>query len=297
MFSAKHFIIYVFLALAINNIAAQNITGTWEGRLNKDRFLQLNIVQNGDRICGYTWDYLLNNPESFCKTYFEGCYSHTLKIWGINAVSFIDKSDSNHTLMSLQFHYKMAGKSEILKYSPGPGLKVLSILLPEETINAIYLKKVSDKPVEIIEKMKDCMPYDRAKGSVSEYIKPDIEKIAAQLVKRKNIEQKRIEVNTKYINLKVYDNAVIDGDTVSILCDGKILTMHQLLTEKAIEFNIELDENLKQHEIILFAENLGSIPPNTALLIITAGDKRYELFASANLQENAVLILNYKPEK
>ena len=73
--------------------------------------------------------------------------------------------------------------------------------------------------------------------------------------------------------------------------------MHQLLTEKAIEFNIELDENLKQHEIILFAENLGSIPPNTALLIITAGDKRYELFASANLQENAVLILNYKPEK
>jgi hypothetical protein len=89
----------------------------------------------------------------------------------------------------------------------------------------------------------------------------------------------------------------MDGDTVSILYNGKMLLTHQLLSEKGIELNIELDEKQTRHEITLFAENLGSIPPNTALVVITAGKKRYELFASASLEENAVLVFNYKPQK
>jgi hypothetical protein len=94
----------------------------------------------------------------------------------------------------------------------------------------------------------------------------------------------------------VYDNAIMDGDTVSILYNGKLLLSHQLLSEKAIEINLVLDEKKTRHEITLFAENLGSIPPNTALVVITAGDKRYELFASASLEENAVLVFDYRPK-
>jgi hypothetical protein len=88
----------------------------------------------------------------------------------------------------------------------------------------------------------------------------------------------------------------MDGDTVSILYNGKMLLTHQLLSEKGIELNIELDEKQTSHEITLFAENLGSIPPNTALIVITAGTRRYELFASASLEENAVLVFEYKPK-
>jgi hypothetical protein len=46
----------------------------------------------------------------------------------------------------------------------------------------------------------------------------------------------------------------------------------------------------------MFAENLGSIPPNTALIVVTAGTKRYELHSSASLEENAVMLFEYKPE-
>jgi hypothetical protein len=44
----------------------------------------------------------------------------------------------------------------------------------------------------------------------------------------------------------------------------------------------------------MFAENLGSIPPNTALIVVTAGNKRYELRSKASLEENAVLLFEYK---
>jgi hypothetical protein len=127
-------------------------------------------------------------------------------------------------------------------------------------------------------------------------IKKDSAAGAKTVAQRKNKEQIHIEVEVKTINLKVYDNAIIDGDTVSILYNGKMLVTHQLLSEKAIELNIELDEKQTRHEITLFAENLGSIPPNTALIVITAGKKRYELFASASLEENAVLVFDYKPQ-
>ena len=102
-------------------------------------------------------------------------------------------------------------------------------------------------------------------------------------------------VNTKNITLSVYDNAIVDGDSVSIFFNGKLLLSHQKLEEKPIILHIELDENRTRNEILLFAENLGSIPPNTALVVVTAGDKRYELFSKASLEENAVLVIEYRP--
>ena len=193
----------------------------------------------------------------------------------------------------------------------------------------VYLKKVADQPYELIELMKDCIAGDKkptdsivrkvlepkdSLPSIVKIITPEkpprslppvtvpVEKkteninVPKTLAQRKNKEQKSIVVDVKTINLKVYDNAIMDGDTVSILYNGKMLLTHQLLSEKGIELNIELDENLTRHEITLFAENLGSIPPNTALIVITAGKKRYELFASASLEENAVLVFEYKPK-
>jgi len=47
------------------------------------------------------------------------------------------------------------------------------------------------------------------------------------------------------------------------------------------------------HEFILVANNLGRIPPNTALMRITAGLKVYELFASTSLSENASVVIIY----
>jgi len=44
------------------------------------------------------------------------------------------------------------------------------------------------------------------------------------------------------------------------------------------------------------AENLGSIPPNTALLIITAGKKRYRLFLSSTKTNTAVIRFVYNKE-
>lgn len=343
MCQAKRYIISSLIILLATHLPAQDITGTWEGDLGPDQFLQLNIIQNGDKLCGYTWDYVRRDQQSTCKAYFEATYNKKEDKWLFTGTAFF-KNSGSHTLMQLSLKYRKS-KGKFF-------LEGVSINEPEEPLfffrdetdpfrfmkpkdDLVFLKKVSNTPSEILEQMKDCyekkkktfakvdkiIPAEKPKDTVAKKdtiakILPPVEKpkdtvvkillpvekltdslaIPKELVKRKNSEQSHLEVNVKTITLNVYDNAVVDGDTISVFYNGKLLLSHQRLSEKPIVINLTLDEKQTRHEIVLFAENLGSIPPNTALIVIYAGDKRYELFSSASLEENAVLVFNYKPK-
>jgi hypothetical protein len=324
----KSYIIALAAFFLCSNLPAQNLTGTWEGDMGTYQFLQLNMVQKGDKICGYTWDHLTYDQEDFCKAYFEAKFDKTQRKLFITGTSFFART-RNHQLMQLELTHKYVNDEEVLFHTPTLNEKLEAFLAGEEVQTRIYLKKVADKPDLFLPGIRDCLDDEKkifdsteqfqipvfpgdepveqnpaivAPGDSITITPPsadtikNITDIPLQVDKRKNIEQSHIEVNVKTINLKVYDNAIVDGDTVSILYNGKLLLSHKLLSEKGIEINVELNENQTRHEITLFAENLGSIPPNTALIVITAGDKRYELFASASLEENAVLVFEYRPK-
>ena len=54
-----------------------------------------------------------------------------------------------------------------------------------------------------------------------------------------------------------------------------------------------MDETQPEHELVMVAENLGRIPPNTSLMVVTAGDKRYEVRITSTEQKNAVVRFKY----
>src|SRR5206468_6966531 len=86
-----------------------------------------------------------------------------------------------------------------------------------------------------------------------------------------------IKVDTGMIRLDFYDNGIIDGDSITVRVNKQVILSHQRLTEKPITVYVRVDVQNTFQEIEMVAENEGSIPPNTALLIITAGTKKYEL--------------------
>ncbi len=119
-----------------------------------------------------------------------------------------------------------------------------------------------------------------------------------EVMRRRNNELvKTITTSAKEIKIDLYDNGEIDGDTISVYDNNKLIISKKGLTDKAISFTIKTDENVSTHEFVMVAENLGSIPPNTALMVITAGTQRYELFLTSTEQKNAVVVVEYKPEK
>ena len=107
--------------------------------------------------------------------------------------------------------------------------------------------------------------------------------------KRNNTVLKTIEVENESIKIDIYDNGEIDGDSISLFLNGKLLAGSKKLTTKPLSIRIPLEELEEENELVMYADNLGSIPPNTALMIVTDGSKRYEVRITSDLQKSGTI--------
>ncbi len=106
-----------------------------------------------------------------------------------------------------------------------------------------------------------------------------------------------ILVDTGNIRLDFYDNGEIDNDSISVLVNNTTVLNNKKLVARPLTITIRMDDNKQMQEVIMQAENLGTIPPNTALLIVTAGKKRYKLYLTSTDKRNAAVRFIYQPAK
>lgn len=107
--------------------------------------------------------------------------------------------------------------------------------------------------------------------------------------KRNNTLLKTIEVENPSVKISLYDNGEIDGDTVSLFYNGKLLLSRQRLTDKPLCLSIDVEKEDDMNELVMYAENLGSIPPNTALMVVNDGSRRYEVRITSDLQKSGTI--------
>jgi hypothetical protein len=105
-----------------------------------------------------------------------------------------------------------------------------------------------------------------------------------------------IKVDTGRIRLDFYDNAIVDGDSITVLVDNQVVFSHQRLTANPLTTYVQIDLNTTFHEVEMVAENLGSIPPNTAILIINAGKARHQLVLNSTETKSAKVRFVYDPK-
>lgn len=105
--------------------------------------------------------------------------------------------------------------------------------------------------------------------------------------------QKELEVSSDEIAIRLYDNAEVDGDSVTLLINNTALLKNVRLTDKPIELKIKNLKTSGNNSIVMFAENEGSIPPNTALLIVKDGKKEHKIFLSSSKQKSGQVIIRY----
>lgn len=91
------------------------------------------------------------------------------------------------------------------------------------------------------------------------------------------------------IALSFYDNAIVDGDSISLFLDGNMIFTHIKLSDKPYSFKIATTDLKPQSEMVMVAENLGAIPPNTAYMVVTIGDKRFTANLSSTEESSAVI--------
>lgn len=117
------------------------------------------------------------------------------------------------------------------------------------------------------------------------------------LKNRANELVKILTVNNENVTVKLYDNGEIDDDTISVYMDKKLVLASKRLTASPLIVNLKMDEDNSEHELVMVAENLGRIPPNTSLMIVESGEQRFDVRITSTEQKNAVVRFRYVKPK
>jgi len=122
-----------------------------------------------------------------------------------------------------------------------------------------------------------------------ESIKPSA--IEEKYVARKKVFAAQIPVSGDSVELHFYDNGQVDGDSISLFLNDKLIFEHIRLTDKAYSIKLSVRELNSSNELIMVAENLGSIPPNTSYMVAIVADKMYEARLESTEGSSAVVRL------
>jgi hypothetical protein len=157
------------------------------------------------------------------------------------------------------------------------GSLVLSPLIPEKEVVVVpKIEKTTpfvakqDPPVAREEVQKEIV-----KTPVVIPVLPP-QTIEEKFISRKKILTTEIPIAGDSIELRFYDNAEIDGDSISLFLNEKLIFTHIRLTGTAYTIKIPTVDLGQSNELIMVAENLGSIPPNTSYMVAIVNEKRYE---------------------
>jgi hypothetical protein len=239
--------------------SAQDVSGFWKGTLTMTGgCFPVNNIELQIHSDGKTItgdSYHYLDVDNYVKKKFQGFYNPVEKQVTLN--------EGLVTTFKIPAHCKPCIKNYLLVWSKTGDV---------ETLTGSWDGKIMNTNL-------DCYPGSITLYRIKESAFKDVPEVA---------------VDTGSIRLDFYDNGEVDGDSITVLVNDKVVLTHQRLTATPITSYIRVDLTHTFQEIEMVAENLGSIPPNTAMLIITAGEKRYRLFLSSTEVKSAKVRLVYE---
>lgn len=327
------------------HISAQMITGTWKGKINRQK-VELKIIQNGDSLTGtsYYYESVHNYRRYSIKGYFDPATNAA--VWwddqlitekagrfslltpgknpmlsradfscpGSNRMLLDGKTGpkENELLVKGEVHLDKTNKNEfedewdyvIENYLVGandPDIidSIGSLALIPTPVDEISLpppgdqkepgktpvQKPAEKPLAKEEPPIQKTPAVLTKNSDPVKTPAIEEKFAA----REKVFIKEIPVTGDTLELRFYDNAEIDGDSISLFLNDKLLYQHIRLTGNAYIIRIAVSELKENNELTMVAENMGTIPPNTSYMVAIVNEKRYDAYLASSEGSSAMI--------
>ena len=132
------------------------------------------------------------------------------------------------------------------------------------------------------------VPYERPIEEI-----PEIP-LAYKINNRNDLLIQKVELPEGEFEINLYDDKKIDGDTISVYDNGKLIFDRAGLSKKAISKKLVLSKMKPQHELIVVAETLGDLPPNTALLEVVTPQKRLKFYIHSDMESNAKILFQLK---
>ncbi len=108
---------------------------------------------------------------------------------------------------------------------------------------------------------------------------------------RRRVVQSTLPVAGDSIELQFFDNAEIDGDSISLFLNGRLLFEHVRLSAQPFTMRLAVADLPADAELTMVAENLGAIPPNTSFMMAYVNGQRYTARLESTENSSAVIVL------
>jgi hypothetical protein len=262
-------------------LQAQDLSGQWTGtavdpQANKDQKLVLNIAQ-GDSSFGGVLHWYFPEARFIGHLIVSGRYYRRDSVLTIREDSISNDglragARPERTRGFYVLYYRRNGRKEYLEghwKDPKQGKDASANL-------DIHLEKKAPAFIPV------AMVTHRKKDSAVS------QKQVQALLSRESPVVASIPVHgVDSVRIDLYDNGEIDGDSISLFLNGELILQHIRLAAQPKTLFLAIDKSQPVNRLILFAENLGRLPPNTALMEVSVKGKRYDLFLSTDYTRNA----------
>jgi hypothetical protein len=279
------FFIPLLLSLTITYADAQDLSGIWNGKLIQEEGgcfpeynieLQINFIVTANTLSGRSYDY--HTTTQYVKLDFTGRYNPANRRMVIMENNLLESKIPATCIPCVKTYdltWTKTGNEESLvgvcrgrEYGSNNSICPAYKVVLKRAAQSAFSTDVEQSP-ELAALQQKISLEPRAKEIVHD-----------------------LKLEAPEIKIDVYDNAEIDNDTVTIFLNNKLLVYRQML--KAQPLSIKLNAfSGTDYELMMYADNLGSIPPNTALMVVTAGTKKYELRVASNNQKSGVVKFRY----
>lgn len=277
----KQFTLLLLTSIAVS-ARAQDINGVWKGKLVMAAGgcfpvynVEMQLQSAGTKITGTIYHF--SDSMNYVRENFEGTYrsdSNLILIKEIGIITFRIKEDCVPCIKTYNLSYHKGG-GELVKEEQLRGT------WSTPTGKAMDGKTICDPGTIVLTR------FDKST------FKQEL-RLPASLTKRKVELVKEIKVDTGVIKIDFYDNGQIDGDTISVYVNNMPVVSNRRIGVKPVSIDVKIDLKRTEQEVIMVGENLGTIPPNTALMIVNAGNKRYQLYLTSDEQKNAMVRFVYE---
>jgi hypothetical protein len=115
-----------------------------------------------------------------------------------------------------------------------------------------------------------------------------------ELTRREIKDGRIIKIQNTRFTLKFYDHNKIDGDIISVNYNGRWLLKGYTLTEKSMAIELELDPNIDENYLLLYADDLGRNPPCTAAISIDDNSEIEEVILNSDLNQCDIIYFEKK---
>ncbi|GAA4338961.1 hypothetical protein [Flaviaesturariibacter amylovorans] len=303
-------LIFLLTLMLSSQATAQDLSGTWEGRGSIGmRYVKMVLVRAGDKYVGYTYD---ESGGGFCQVNFEGSFDVSKQRLKGSGQGVIRKT-FDHSQSSFVLYYSASGGREWLTGSAhargalmqalsfGAGISVTLSRSSRQADSTVFMRnaiaaaaRTSDPPaVAATETPVAVMtaPEPTPAAAAPPILPDSTAALLALRSARRTDTMQVIDTDAPEITIRVFDNGVFDGDTVSILHNDRVVADHQAVRPEPIVFRIALADTASAQAVTLIAHNEGRIPPNSALVVIDAGGRQYRITAHTDARRNALVLV------